>query len=234
MRIGVIIPSVNTVVEAWFPRVALPGVSFHFSRMPISSDASLAAVDEMVKHEVQAARTLADCRPDIIMYGCGASSLARGREFDLALMRRLSDETHVPCYTTTEAIRLALEHLGVRRMCIASPYVSDLHELEQSYFEACGFIVAGDASLGVTSTHALSEQSPDVIRALARKAWVGGSDALLISCLALRSHGVVADLEAELRVPVVTATQATLWAALKMTGVTTPVFGYGRLLENVR
>lgn len=229
-KIGVVIPSVNTVVESWFPRVAPVGVSIHVSRMPIAADASLAAIGDMVKHELTAAKVLADCEPDVIMYGCTASSLARGRSFDIELMRRLSGETGIRCCTTTEAIRLAFECLEIHSVCIASPYTTQLHEMERIFFEACGLEVTGVASLGVRDTRALAEQTPDVIHRLGREAWNAGSDGLLISCLALRSHLVAAALEAELGVPVVTATQATLWAALRLTGITDSVTGYGRLL----
>src|SRR2546426_12605526 len=86
-RIGVVLPSVNTVMEAWFPRAAPSGVSFHFSRMPISADATVEALERMAQHEIEAARVLSDCEPDVIMHACTGSLLARGREYDLELMR---------------------------------------------------------------------------------------------------------------------------------------------------
>ena len=33
IRLGVIVPSVNIVVEAWYPRAVPAGVSVHFARM---------------------------------------------------------------------------------------------------------------------------------------------------------------------------------------------------------
>ena len=36
VRLGVIVPSVNTVVENWYPKIVPDGVSVHFARMLIT------------------------------------------------------------------------------------------------------------------------------------------------------------------------------------------------------
>jgi hypothetical protein len=40
VRLGVIVPSVNTVVENWYPKIVPDGVSVHFARMLISDESS--------------------------------------------------------------------------------------------------------------------------------------------------------------------------------------------------
>jgi len=231
-RIGVVIPSVNTVVEAWFARAAPPGVTVHVSRMPIATDTSLEAIMEMTKHEVAATRLVADCEPDVIMYACTASTLVRGRAYDLELMDTLTEAAGVPCCTTTEAIVRALRLLDARRICVATPYPPEIDERERAFLEECDLEVTGIESFGIADNRELADPSPGEIYRLGRAAWVPGSDALLIRCLALRSHFVAAELERDLGVPVVTSTQATLWAALRLAGVRDPLPGYGRLLES--
>jgi maleate isomerase len=125
---------------------------------------------------------------------------------------------------------MALESLGVRRLCIASPYTAVLDARERRFFEESGLEVTGTTSLGIADTRAIARQSADDIVALGRRAWIADSDALLISCLALRSHTVIEVLERELQVPVITATQAALWAALRLAGVSDMLRGCGRLL----
>jgi maleate isomerase len=230
-RIGVVIPSVNTVVEAWFAKAAPPGVSVHVSRMPISSDTSPEALLEMSKHEVAAAKLVADCEPDVIMYACTASTIVRGRAYDLELMDTLTEATGVPCCTTTEAILRALQLFDARRVAIATPYPDAIDEREWAYFEGCGLEVTGLRSFGIADNRELADPSPGEIYRLGREAWVPGSDALLISCLALRSHFIVGELERDLAAPVVTSTQATLWAALRIAGVRDALPGYGEVLE---
>jgi len=231
-RIGVVIPSVNTVVEAWFARAAPPGVSVHVSRMPISSDTSPEALLEMSKHEVAAAKLVADCEPDVIMYACTASTIVRGRAYDLELMETLTEATGVPCCTTTEAIVQALRLFDAQRVAIATPYPEVIDERERAFFEECGLEVMGIRSFGIADNRELADPSPGEIYRLGREAWVPGSDALLISCLALRSHFIAGELERDLAAPVVTSTQATLWAALRIAGVRDALPGYGQVLEH--
>jgi maleate isomerase len=102
--------------------------------------------------------------------------------------------------------------------------------MERRFFEDSGIEVTGATSLGIGDTREIARQSAPEIHDLGRRAWIAGSDALLISCLALRSHLVIEELEKELKMPVITATQAALWAALRLAGVTESLPGYGQLL----
>lgn len=230
-RIGVVLPSVNTVMEAWFGPAAPPGVSIHVNRMPISSDTSVEALDAMARHEKLAVQVVADCEPDVIIHACTASIMVSGRERDIELMRELSDATGVPCCTMTEAIMLGLDAFGAKRICIASPYPPAVEERERAFFEEAGYEVTGMRSFGIADNRELADPSPGEIYRLGREAWVEGSDALLVSCGALRAHFIAAELEGDLGHPVVTSTQATLWAALRLAGVRDPLPGYGALME---
>ncbi len=47
IRLGVIVPSVNIVVEAWYPHVVSAGVSVHFARMLMPAGTSPERIIEM-------------------------------------------------------------------------------------------------------------------------------------------------------------------------------------------
>ena len=69
--LGVIVPSVNIVVEEWYPRVVPDGVSVHFARMLIGEDTTPERIIAMDREDgVRAIRQLAGCRPHAIAYGC--------------------------------------------------------------------------------------------------------------------------------------------------------------------
>ena len=65
---------------------------------------------------------------------------------------------------------------------------------------------------------------------MAREAGSAGADALFISCTNLPTYDVIPQLEAELRVPVISANQVTMWAALARLG-TRAVGPYQALLD---
>jgi maleate isomerase len=231
-RIGLIFPSVNTVIESWMPKVAPEGVTFHSGRVPIAADTSVAALTEMAKHDATAARMLSDCEPDLIMYACTASTVIRGRSYDLRLMDELTEAAGVRCVTTTESIVRALTAVEASRIVVVSPYPPEFDELEHKFFTECGFEVADVRSFGIADNRELADPSPGEIYRLTRDAARTPADAVLISCLALRSHYVAEQLEQDLGVPVITSTTATLWAGLRLAGVNDAVPGYGRLLRD--
>ena len=57
--------------------------------------------------------------------------------------------------------------------------------------------------------------------------------ALLCPCTAWRPVEAVAAIEARTGKPVVTSNQSTIWTALRALGITRPITGFGRLLENL-
>jgi hypothetical protein len=73
-RLGVIVPSVNIVVEEWYPRVVPGGVSVHFARMLIADANSSERIIAMDREDGRRAISqIASCRPHAVAYGCTAS-----------------------------------------------------------------------------------------------------------------------------------------------------------------
>lgn len=68
------------------------------------------------------------------------------------------------------------------------------------------------------------------VATMARRAARGAADALFISCTNLPTYDVIPQLEAELRIPVISANQVTMWAALRQLG-TRAVGPYQRLID---
>jgi maleate isomerase len=65
---------------------------------------------------------------------------------------------------------------------------------------------------------------------MARGAACQDADVLFISCTNLPTYDVIPQLEAELRIPVISANQVTVWAALRRLG-TRAVGPYQALLD---
>ena len=230
-RIGIVIPSINSTTEPWFSRIAPNGVTFHFGRMAMAPDVTPESLDDMRKHEVTACQLVADCQPDVIMFACTASTIIRGRSADEELMRELTAATGVPCCTTTEAIVRACAELGLRRVSLGSPYTEDIDAFDRRFFEEAGLEVLNSTGLGIRDGRELGDPSAGEAYRLGRETWRDGSDGLVMTCLALRAHECVPELESSLGAPVVTSAQATLWAGLRLAGVMDDVPGLGELLS---
>ena len=231
-RLGVIVPSVNIVVEAWYPLVVPAGVSVHFARMLMPAGTSPERIIEMDRTDgVHSIHQLTSCRPHAIAYGCTASSIVQGHEFDAHLRDEIQRIAGVPGTSATNSIFAACAALGMKRVTAISPYAAAVDAAEHRFFAEGGIETIAGAHMGITDGFRLAEPTPEAILDLALGAWDPASDGVIIACLNFRSHPIIDALEARIEKPVVTSTQATLWHVLRLAGVDTPIPGYGRLLR---
>ncbi|MGE0767510.1 MAG: hypothetical protein AB7L90_13680 [Hyphomicrobiaceae bacterium] len=230
-RIGIVVPSVNTVMEPWAARVVPEGVSVHFSRMYIPPETTAQSLIEMDRTDGKSAlRQLSSLFPHVMAYGCTASSIVQGLDYDEHLRAEIAEGYDVPATTAAHAIISALHAVGAKRISIVSPYPAKVDEAEHQYFSDAGFDVLGGAFLGIVDGFKLAEPSSDTLFDLGRRGMDPSADALVVSCLNTRSHTVIDRLEDELGKPVVTSTQATLWHAMRLAGITDRVEGCGTLM----
>ena len=109
VRLGVIVPSVNTVVEEWYPQVVPDGVSVHFARMLIGAGTSPERIIAMDREDgMRAIQQLASCRPHAIAYGCTASSIIQGHAFDERLRGEIRHATRAAATTATDSRRVVI------------------------------------------------------------------------------------------------------------------------------
>jgi maleate isomerase len=232
IRLGVIVPSVNSVVEAWYPRVVPEYVSVHFARMLMPDGTSPERIIEMDRTDgVHSIHQLASCKPHAIAYGCTASSIVQGHAFDAHVREEIRRITGAPGTSATNSIFSACAELGLKRVTAISPYVEAVDTAEHAFFAEGGIETIAAAHLGISDGFRLAEPAPKEILDLALGAWDPRSDGMIIACLNFRSHPIIDELEARTGKPVVTSTQATLWHVLRLAGVATPIPGYGRLLR---
>jgi maleate isomerase len=232
VRLGVIVPSVNTVVEEWYPRIVPDGVSVHIARMLIGAGTSPERIIAMNREEgMRAIQQLASCRPQAIAYGCTASSIIQGHAFDERLRGEIRHATGAAATTAADSIFAACRVLGMKRVTAISPYPEAVDAAEHRFFAEGGIETIAHACLGITDGFSLAEPNAETILDLALGAWHPDSDGIVAACLNFRSHLVIDVLEARIGKPVVSSTQVVLWHLLRLAGVTTPIPGYGRLLR---
>lgn len=231
-RIGLVVPSINIVMEAWAQRVLPAGVSLHTARMLIEGAFSADAIKEMDRTDgMRAVKQVSTCRPDVIAYGCTASSIVQGVAYDGHLREEIAAQCGTKATTAAHAILSAAKALGVSRVSAVSPYTAEVDAAEHHYFESAGLEVISGACLGITDNFRLAEPAPQTLYNLGLEGHDPKSEALVISCLNTRSHTVIEALEEKLGKPVITSTQATLWHALRLAGIDDAIAGAGRLLR---
>lgn len=217
--IGVVVPH-DMALDAELWRWTPPQVSLHMTRtawtpLPVGVDMALALGEaELVAPGV---RDLSAVEPQLYVYGCTSGSFVRGRAGERELVAAMIDAGAPDAITTSGALLEALLHLGVRRPAVATPYDEDLTELLDTFLDEAGDLeVVSSSQLGLD--HDVWKVPYPVVTDLIVQADRDDADAVVVSCTNLATYDVIADLEAELGKPVITANQATMWAALRRVG----------------
>jgi maleate isomerase len=232
IRLGIIVPSVNIVVEQWYPQVMPAGIGVHFARMLLADRGGPDKIIEMDKTDgVRAIHQLKSARPHAIAYGCTASSVVQGHAYDAHLRAEITKIAGVPATTATFSLLSACQALGMKRVTAVSPYTETIDTLEHKFFEEGGIEIAAGDHLGIDEGFRLAEPGLDEIVDLALGAWDPSSDGIMIACLNFRSHLAIEAIEQRIGKPVISSTQAVLWHVMRLAGVDAKIPGCGRLLR---
>jgi len=141
-RIGVMVPSTNTTLEADFQLIAPPTVTIHGQRLWLTNEANGDAAYERMNGEIESgARYLATARVDVVAYGCTTGSFYRGSGWDQEMLAILRAAGGVPAVATSPAVVEALRTFGVRRLSVVTPYPEWNNRRLRPYFEGMGFEV---------------------------------------------------------------------------------------------
>lgn len=231
-RIGLIVPSTNTINEPEFWRMAPEGVGIFTARAMLQGRATPESYFEMAKAVSGAADQLATAEVDIVAYGCTSGSFVCPME---DLIDDMQTRTGRPALAAAGAVVAALRALGARRVALATPYIDFVNQREREFLQEQGFEVVSLEALDLGHTQeerrGIGRVPPEAIDRLARLADRPEADVVFISCTNLASLGVVERLEAELGKPVITSNQACFWACLRRLGLRDAIPGFGRLLS---
>lgn len=228
VRVGLIIPSSNRMVEQEMVRRFPPGVQPHVARLRMTGGYHV-PLAQLLPRISEAAGTLADAKCDAIAFHCTATAMESGSAGETAILDALRAGAHDRVTTTAGAVRRALDALGARRLVLVTPYGDETTAHEVTFLHDAGYEVlrAVATDRGGSDAYCSTPSSfwYDAVRAAAH----AEADAYFLSCANIVCFDRIESLEHELGRPVVTSNQAVIWDALRIAGATEAPAGLGRL-----
>lgn len=233
-RIGIIIPSDNTVMECEFNKAlhGIEGISVHASRIYLDScdEESLIRMETQVE---RAALELWTARVNVIVYGCTSGSFICGLGWDKDIINKITNKTKIPSTTTSTAALEAFQKLNIRKISFISPYSGGINDKAKKFFEDNGIGIASMYGMNLPDLE-VGLEFPYTSYNIAKKINNNDSDAVFISCTDLRTFEIIKFLEKEINKPVLTSNQVSLWHALRLSGLNDEITDLGRLLLEVK
>ena len=230
-KIGYLLLATEQTIEDDVFKLRPDGVGVHFTRIPIPDSITNDTLAAQADHMAQVAATiLPDGSLDVACYACTSGSLVIGEERVFKELRAGAPNAK-PTSLITGVIN-ALRALNVKRISVATPYLNEINRREAVYMSEAGFDVLNITGLNLEKDSEMIRVPPDYLVDFAMAVDQPDSEALFISCGALRTLDVVEEIEQRLGKPVVCSNQAMIWDCLRLAGIEDRMEGYGRLLRN--
>jgi maleate cis-trans isomerase len=164
-------------------------------------------------------------RLDLVIYGCTAAGFLGGPASNARMVERLAARTGAIVVSTAGAMIDALRSAGVFETAVVTPYLQPVNDGLRDYLESSGIEVETLNSFFCNTTAELGAITEVQVLELARRTVTPRSKSLFVACSQLPTLNAIAELRAELIIPVWSSIQATAWAgaeALTKRGLPVP------------
>ena len=219
-RVGLIVPSSNTVAEVDFYRTLPDSATLHTARMYLKQATPDAESEMLDRHLPGALTDLATACPEIVVFACTSAGTLRGNAYEKQLIARIGARTSAETVSVAAAVRRAIASREARRIGVITPYVESLNRKIRASLEEDRLEVAGIHGMGIAENLEIGAVQPDRIAAFACDRFERGEiDLLFVSCTNFRALEAREKLVQALQIPVVTSNHAALEAVLAQIGV---------------
>ncbi|MFP1645943.1 ectoine utilization protein EutA [Pontitalea aquivivens] len=217
-RVGLVALSTDHTTEVDFARILAPaGIGIYVNRIPFANPVTPATLRAMAPDLTEgAALILPGEALDAVVYGCTSASVCIGDAEVRAQVAR--GKPGCPVVTPVSAALAGLRALGARRISVLTPYTVETSRPMAAMFEAEGLAIDRFTCLNLTDDREMARIALDDLVDLAATATDRASEALFISCTALRAASVIDRIEAATGLAALSSNYAAAWNVARVCG----------------
>jgi maleate isomerase len=223
---GVLIPSTNITVEIEYSRMLPASLQAHYGRLGKSGKTPFfPSLDADVAYQ---SKLLGDAKVETLALAQTSASLF---DDDAKCTKMMTDGAGVPSMTSAQAIGQAIQHLGAKRIALATPYSPDAIGRAKRYYETkYGLVVVAMEGFDANDSYAIGLMGPENARDAFRRIDKPEIEVLVVPGGNFPTLPSIAAWEEEFGKPIVTTNQAALWAMMRVMKMDDKLPGLGRLL----
>jgi maleate isomerase len=235
-KIGIVVPSTNTVVQPECELLKPRGVTNHVGRSTlktttISEQGYAEHMRAMREGMNDAIEQLMTCRPDHLIFGVAIEAFSDGVKGADLFQQGLSTKAGVGTTIGSTAATAALRAFGAKRISVLTPHQPAGDTIVHTYLQEAGFEVVKLVGLKCTSPWAIAAVEPATVRTHLHDLNSNDVDAILQVGTNLANVNTAAEAERWFGKPVLCLNAVMYWKALRACGIDDRIFGCGRILE---
>jgi len=219
LRVGLIVPSSNTVMEPDFHRHLGPAAIVSTARIFLESvtrEAETRMLEEYLPNAAELIRTTA---PDVVVFGCTSAGALGTLAHDRAIGERIEKLASARAITVLQAVLSQLGAIAPRKLAVFTPYIPDLTNGVASSLSEAGFPPLLAAGMGIRANLEIGRVTPAEIVDFVESQIEGSApDCIFLSCTNWRAIEAIEPLHRKLGIPVVSSNQAALVAVGQVSG----------------
>jgi len=211
LRIGLIVPSSNTVMEPDFHRHLGQAALVSTTRIFLESvtrDAETRMLEDDLTKAAELIRTTA---PDVVVFGCTSAGALGTLAHDRAIGETIEKITETRVITALQAVLSQLRVIGPRKLAVFTPYIPDLTNGVASSLTEAGFPPLKAAGMGIQANIEIGRVTPAEIVDFVESQIEGSApDCIFLSCTNWRAIEAIEPLHKKLGIPVVSSNQSAI------------------------
>lgn len=217
LRVGLLVPSSNTVMEVDLYRNLPKHMTLHTARMYLEETTRSAEMKMIEEFAPKAAELVKTAKPHLVVFGCTSAGSLGGPQYDKEICSGLSKITGVPTVGVFSSVREALRRSQTRSVAVITPYIEDINASIRAGLEEDGFEVAAIHGIGIDVNFELATVTPEEIAEFSSERLKDvKADIIFFSCTNFHAMEALPLLKQHFDCPMITSNTATLEAIVAL------------------
>jgi maleate isomerase len=211
LRVGLILPSSNTVMEGDFHRHLGQECIVSTTRIfleNVTREAESRMLEDDLTNAVELIRTTA---PEVVVFGCTSAGALGTLAHDDGIGAMIGKGVNAQAITVLGAVITKLRTIAARKVAVFTPYIDDLTSSIASSLAEAGFPALKAVGMGIRANLEIGEVTPAEILSFVQSQVQGcDPDCVFLSCTNWRAIEAIEPLQRRLGIHIVSSNQAAI------------------------